>query len=134
MSSNSAIKYKPGTIINWHDQSATNPVIENPIVKPLYLQLFTSDKGPENLREIEGKDFFYLYDGTPSFKKHGQPLLQAAEIIKAGGRLLCKRVVAEDATLANLIVVAKVSTEQVQKVNEAGKPLYIDAVTGNNRL
>lgn len=130
MSSSSAIKNKPGTIINWKDQSATPVVVENPIIKPLFLQLFTSDKGPENLREIEGKDFFYLYDGTPSFKKHGQPLLQAAEIIKAGGRLLCKRVVAPDAALANLIVVAKVSTEQVQKVNEMGKPLYIDSVTG----
>lgn len=130
MSSNSVVKYKPGTIINWYDQSSTPTVVENPILKPLFLQLFTSDKGPEDLREIEGTDFFYQYDRIPSFKKHGQPLLQAAEIIKAGGKLLCKRVVASDATLANLIVVAKVSTEQVQKVNEEGKPLYIDAVTG----
>ena len=123
-------KNRPGTIINWIDQSAISNVIEEALVHPLYLQLFTSDKGPENLRTVNGNDFFHLYGSTPSFKKHGQPLIQAAEIIKAGGELLCKRVVADDAALANLIVVAKVSTEQVQKVDSAGKPLFIDADTG----
>lgn len=121
---------RPGTIINWVDQSAYGNVIEETIVRPLYLQLFTSDKGPETLRTVHGNDFFKLYGASPSFRKHGQPLLQAAEIVKAGGELLCKRIVAEDAALANLIVVAKVSSESVQKVDDAGKPLYIDADTG----
>lgn len=121
---------RPGVKINWKEQlSATNQVIET-IVRPLYLQLFTSDKGPEGLRTIHGNEFFNLYGHTPSFKKHGQPLIQAAEIIKAGGELLCKRVVANDATLANLIIVAKVSNEEVQKTDASGKPLYIDANTG----
>lgn len=121
---------RPGTIINWIDQSSSNNVIEETIIRPLYFQLFTSDKGPEGLRTIHGNEFFKLYGSNPSFKKHGQPLLQAAEIIKAGGELLCKRVVAEDATLANLVIVAKVSSELVQKVDATGKPLYIDADTG----
>lgn len=123
-------KNRPGTIINWIDQSAISNVIEETLVHPLYLQLFTSDKGPEDLRTVTGNDFFHLYGVSPSFKKHGQPLIQAAEIIKAGGELLCKRVVAEDAALANLVIVAKVSTEQVQKVDSTGKPLFIDADTG----
>lgn len=121
---------RPGTIINWHDQSASANVIEETIIRPLYFQLFTSDKGPEGLHTVHGNEFFSLYGSTPSFKKHGQPLIQAAEIIKAGGELLCKRVVAENAALANLVVVAKVSSEEVQKVDAAGKPLYIDATTG----
>ena len=121
---------RPGTVINWIDQSLTSNVIEEQIVRPLYLQLFTSDKGPEDLRIVHGNEFFNLYGSTPSFKKHGQPLLQAAEIIKAGGELLCKRVVAQDATLANLVVVAKVTSENVQKVDANGQPLYIDATTG----
>lgn len=121
---------RPGTIINWVDQVNSSNQIEEQLVRPLYLQLFSSDKGPEDLRTVYGNDFFKLYGNTPSFAKHGQPLIQAAEIIKAGGELLCKRVVAEDATLANLIVVAKVSSESVQKVDSTGKPLYIDADTG----
>lgn len=124
------IMNRPGTIINWIDQSTVDNVIEENIVRPLYLQLITSDKGPEDLRIVQGNEFFNLYGSTPSFKKHGQPLIQAAGIIKAGGELLCKRVVAEDAMLGNLVVVAKVSNEKVQKVDTEGKPLYIDATTG----
>ena len=121
---------RPGTTIRLYDQSATSNVVEDTLIRPLFLQLFTSDKGPENLRTVHGNEFFKLYGNTPSFKKHGQPLLQAAEIIKAGGEVLCKRIVAEDATLANLVVVAKVSSEQTQKTDSNGKPLYIDATTG----
>ena len=121
---------RPGTIINWIDQSATTNQIEETIIRPLYLQLFTSDKGPEGLRTVHGNEFFNLYGHTPSFKKHGQPLIQAAEIVKAGGELLCKRIVADNATLANLVILAKVSSKQVQKVNSMGKPVYIDATTG----
>lgn len=121
---------RPGTIINWFDQSESANVIEETIIRPLYFQLFTSDKGPEGLHTVHGNEFFSLYGSTPSFKKHGQPLIQAAEIIKAGGELLCKRVVAENASLANLVIVAKVSSEEVQKVDATGKPLYIDATTG----
>ena len=121
---------RPGVTINWFDQSTINNPIEETIVRPLFLQLFTSDKGPENLRTIHGDDFFKLYGNKPSFKKHGQPLLQAAQIIKAGGELLCKRVVAEDACLANFVVVAKVVNEKVQKTNAAGAALYINAETG----
>lgn len=121
---------RPGTIINWIDQSTSTNVIEDTIVRPLYLQLFTADKGPELLHTVHGDEFFKLYGASPSFKKHGQPLIQAAEIIKAGGEVLCKRVVADDATLANFVIVAKVSNESVQKTNSAGEALYIDADTG----
>ena len=123
-------KNRPGTIINWYDQPATNNVIEETIIRPLYLQLFTSDKGPELLHTVHGNEFFSLYGSNPSFKKHGQPLLQAAEIIKAGGEVLCKRIVAEDAALANLVVLAKVTNESVQKTDASGNALYIDADTG----
>lgn len=121
---------RPGTTINWIEQASSANTVEDTIIRPLFLQLFTSDKGPEGLTTIHGTDFFKMYGASPSFKKHGQPLIQAANIIKAGGELLCKRIVAEDATLANLIVVAKVSNVQVQKVDNNGKPLYIDSLTG----
>lgn len=121
---------RPGTIINWKDITESTNVIEEVAVRPLYFQLFTSDKGPEGLRTVYGNEFFKLYGSTPSFKNHGQPLIQAAGIIKAGGELLCKRVVADDATLANLVIVANVTKTEVQKTNTAGALLYIDADTG----
>ena len=125
---------RPGTIVRWHDQVASANLIEETIVRPLFLQLFTSDKGPETLRTTHGNEFFNLYGSSPSFKKHGQPLIQAAEIIKAGGEILCKRVVAEDAALANIVIVAKVLRESVQKSDASGNPLYIDADTGKETI
>ncbi len=123
-------KNRPGVIVNLYDRSATDITVEDTIIRPLFLQLFSSDKGPEDLRKIHGTDFFKMYGNNPSFKKHGQPLIQAAEIIKSGGELLCKRIVAEDATLANLVILAKVANEKVQKVDSNGKPLFIDKDTG----
>lgn len=121
----------PGTIDNWYDQSyETVPEIVDTAVKPLFLTAFSSDKGPVGLRRVSGENFYKLYGQNIDFNKHGQPLLQAASIINAGGELLCSRVVADDATLANTIIVATVKTIQTQKTNDAGELLYIDAVTG----
>ncbi len=119
---------RPGTIINWYDQSEQSTVadIQSYDSYPLFLAAFSADRGPEDMRVVKGQDFFKLYGSDILFEKHGQPLLQAANIANNGGRLLVKRVVAEDAKLANLAVVAKVKTVQVQKVDADGKPLYED--------
>lgn len=121
----------PGTIFEFIDQSdiALLP-LEQPIYKPMYMTGITSDKGPEEYRVVEGDLFFKLYGNKISFAKHGQPLLQAAAIINAGGRLFVKRIVDPASTLANLAVLAKVSKIEVQKTNANGIALYIDDVTG----
>jgi hypothetical protein len=72
------------------------------------MAVFSSDKGTEELIEIAGDDFNNMY-GTMNFAKHGQSAIQAQNIIDHGGRLLAKRVVADDSTLANLILIANVS-------------------------
>lgn len=100
----------PGTIFNWHDLSeigakSTSEAIDN---SPLLMQVFSSDKGTEELVEIKGSDFDAMY-GKMSFTKHGQSAIQAKAIIDAGGRLYAKRVVAEDSKLANLVITAKVT-------------------------
>lgn len=91
---------------------------------PMYLTAFSSDKGPEELIEVGGDQFFKLFGkrDTISYKRHGQPLLQAARSVEAGARLLCKRVVATDATLANLTVFAevKVQPRKIMKTKEDG--------------
>lgn len=122
---------RPGTIFNWIDQSGISRDIVQTAVMPLMLTAISSDKGPENLRRVHGEDFYKLYGYDVSYERHGQPLLQAANIINNGGELLVKRVVASDATLANAAVVVNVKSESVQKTNADGEKLYKDAISGN---
>lgn len=106
----------PGTIFNWHDNSGIETTTSsNEIVAPLLMQVFSADKGTEDLIEISGKDFDAMY-GKMSFERHGQSAIQAKAIIDAGGRLFAKRVVAEDSTLANVVLVANVSSAEDGKV------------------
>jgi hypothetical protein len=123
----------PGTKFNWYDNSwfsttTAETELDNP---PLILTAFSADKGTEEMIRIKGKDnFAKMYGTSLSFDKHGQVLLQAKNAIDAGAELLCKRVVASDATLSNAILTVEVSTSTVQRTDADGNPLYIDNVTG----
>lgn len=122
----------PGTIDEWFDESANKvPEVTDLASRPLFLAAFTADRGPTGLRRVSGQDFYKLYGLNCSYKKHGQPLIQAAAEISAGAELLCARVVAKDATLANLIITATVTAEKTQKIDIGGNPLYIDPITGD---
>lgn len=99
----------PGTIFNWHDQSGIQTKDVQPLDNsPLFLVVSSFDRGPEELTVVSDK-FYSLYGSKMNFDKHGQPALQAANMIDNGARLLVKRVVADDAKLANLIAVANVN-------------------------
>ena len=103
----------PATIFNWHDQSEipTSATQSGAIDDaPLFMQVFSSDKGTEDLVEISGSDFTSMY-GAMSFSRHGQSAIQAKNIIDAGGKLYAKRVVAKDSTLANVVICATVTKE-----------------------
>lgn len=119
----------PTSIFEIIDDSNTPAVASAESAQPLFMLGFSSEKGPEDLRIVKADTFNKLYGDDISFAKHGQPLLQAANIIKNGGTLLAKRVVADDATLANIAVIAKVKSVEVQKVNAQGQPLYTDSIT-----
>lgn len=82
--------------------------------------------------KVKGQEFYTRFadENSIDFDKYGQALLQAEAVIKEGGTLLAKRIVAENATLANIAVIAKVKNEQSQKVNEQSQPLYKDHSTG----
>lgn len=118
----------PGFIVEYDDQSdiTTLPITEVRN-QPLFGAIFTSDKGTEAWTRISGEDFFEMYGKNISFARHGQPLLQAAMSINAGAELFCKRLVADDATLANIGIVATLSDSTVQKTDTDGNPLYIDS-------
>lgn len=99
----------PGTMVNWYDQSASRESnVDNIDNSQLFFQVSSFDRGPEDLRVLSGKSFYDLYGSRMNFARHGQPALQAANIIDGGGQLLVKRVVAEDALLANVVAVASV--------------------------
>lgn len=123
---------KPSTTFNWVDLSGQTttetPVLE---VRPLFLAASSFDKGPEDMRRVYGDTFYKLYGQDISYVRHGQPAIQIANIIDAGGEVLIKRVVAPDATLANLIISATVTQTRAAKVDTvSGQPIYIDADTG----
>lgn len=67
-------------------------------------QTYTSDKGTEKWELLRGFDGFTDVKGPISFARHGQSMLTIAEVLRAGGVVLAKRMVSEDATLANITV------------------------------
>ena len=102
----------PGTIVTWHDSSVVQPTtVETVDNSPLFLVVSSFDRGPEKLVETSGRNFYNLFGNKMNFDKHGQPALQAANMIDHGARLLVKRLVADDAKLANLIAVATVKRQ-----------------------
>lgn len=121
---------RPDTIIVWNDQSGISRDIAPETVSPTFLMGISADKGPEEMMVVNADSFYKNFGTDISYEKHGQPLVQAAHIVDNGGKILIKRVVAPDATLANLSIIAYVETIQTQKVNENGEKLYIDATTG----
>lgn len=101
----------PGTIVNWFDESqltSTNAITNTINTAPLFMVVSSADKGPEDLMEVSDTDFQKLF-GTMKFAKHGQNGIQAQNIINNGGRLLFKRVVADDSTLANIVLCANIA-------------------------
>ncbi len=122
------------TIEDNSDISAISVASADEIDRPVYGQVFASPKGFEEWQtEIMGQTFFDIYGEKPSFSAYGQPLVQAGEIARAGGRLTTKRVVAPDSTLANLLVYAELYKATVQKYDTSGNPIFID-VDGNETI
>lgn len=92
------------------DQTADREIAVTAVNEPIPLAMaaFTSDKGPENWRVITSFDELTSNYGAISYARHGQPQLTVAEVLRAGGVVLGKRIVANDATLANVTIYARV--------------------------
>lgn len=123
----------PDVHIIWDDQSAI-PDLDRGFTDdtdyPIFMTVISADKGPEEWKtRINYSDFKDYYGTNISFEKHGQPLIQAANIADAGGKLTVKRVVAEDSRLANIGLVANVDVTQTQAIDEETElPLWISNV------
>lgn len=122
--------YSPHTYIDIIPKNAVTKTTQRSDNIPAFICCISSDKGPEDFRAVYGTDFYKLYGSQISFEKHGQPLVQAANIIDNGGMILVKRVVAEDATLANTVIWGVLKSGKIQKTDLEGEKLYIDANTG----
>lgn len=102
----------PGTEINkWYDETVeittTISTVDN---AALFMTASSFDKGPEAITRVSGTNFYSLFGSTNRYTKHGQAAIQASRIIDAGGELLIKRIVANDATLANVVFLATLNT------------------------
>ena len=99
-----------GTKVNWHEvlMSSGTPTVSNESL-PLFLCAFSADKGTESITNYTLADFQTMYGSNADYFKYGQPLIQAHSILQAGGRVLGKRLVADDATLANLVITAEIT-------------------------
>lgn len=97
---------------------------ENPVA--LYMMPYTSNKGTEEWELMYGFDGFTDAKGGISFNKHGQGLLSVAQALRAGAYVLGKRMVSNDATLANVTIRAKVV--KVDKISY----LYLYTKSGVN--
>ena len=115
-----------GTKINLHEvlQKRRQVTIADESI-PLFLCVFSSDKGTEEITNFTKDEFVSMYGSTADFFKYGQPLIQAHAIVNAGGRILAKRIVADDAHLANAVVFANVTQEAKDKKTADGKQLYL---------
>ena len=120
----------PNTTIIWDDQTTIarlNAPEGDGIDRPVFMTVFSSDKGPEQFQKnISGSTWFKLFGYKHDFFRHGQPLMQAAAIAQAGGLQYAKRIVANDSKLANLSLIARVTKGKQQKTDENGNRLYYD--------
>lgn len=121
------IKAVPGTEINIIDQSQINPKSNNIVNGPICLCAAACDKGTEDLTLYDSVIKFrnaHLNNNVVNFDKYGLPLYMVDELLESGVKVYFKRIVSNDAELANLGVVAVVNKIEEQKVDNEGRLLY----------
>ena len=95
---------------------------------PVFMGTYSSDKGTEDWSIITSLDDFIDQHGPISFARHGQAQLQIAEALRNGAYVFGKRIMSDDAKLANVTVKATV----VNSNNVSY--LYFGAVTNQDAI
>ena len=103
------MKGYPKTRFEIVNQTQIQEIPTNSVGTPtaLIMAPYTSDKGSEEWELMFGLENFTLRKGGISFAKHGQAQLTVAECLRNGAYVLGKRMVSEDATLANMTIKVK---------------------------
>ena len=91
---------------------------------------YTSDKGSEGWQMIRGLSNFTKTKGGINYEKHGQAQLTIAQVLRSGGLIFGKRMVSDDATLANATIRVRV----VQSDDVSYVYTYMTAATGAQNL
>lgn len=118
----------PGTDINVIDKSQIFKKSDSVNNGPILLAASACDKGPEELTLLTDIDRFrevYLENKVVNFNKFGLPLYLVDEVLSSGSSVYFKRIVAEDATLSNIAIIAVINKVESPKVNAEGLPLYL---------
>lgn len=92
---------------------------------PLILACGPTAKGDEDMAVYSGDTYRKMF-GDPDFKRFGQSSVQVQRMIDNGAKVLFKRVVATDAALANVTMLANIKVVPVKKsqFNPDGTPVY----------
>lgn len=104
------IKSYPRSQFDIVDQTNIQEIAQQATEMPLPMTMAaaTFDKGPEDWRLIMSLDDLTKEYGSISFVKHGQGQLTVADQLRSGAAVLLKRMVSEDAALANVTIRARV--------------------------
>ena len=93
---------------------------------------FSSDKGPETFQselDLNKALALYIKNRKTTFKKHGQPLLGMLQCVSNGGLAMTKRIVSNEAHLANVGVAVRVKSENKAKYTQDADgnqiPVYV---------
>jgi hypothetical protein len=95
------------------DESAIQESINMLEGGPIILAACATDRGREDMYLCNDVNQFIAEHGPINFKKYGQVQKQIEKNLAAGGRVLFKRIVAPAATLANIVVVATVTNDEI---------------------
>ena len=111
------MKSYPKTRFDIINQTQIQEINTNTVNEPvaLFMQPYTSNKGTEDWELLYGLDGFTNTKGGLNFAQHGQSQFLVANLLRSGSYVLAKRMVSENATLANVTVKAKV--HQVEGVS-----------------
>lgn len=110
MGTSSKVRGYPRTRFQLIDQTYIPEVDVNAVntKAAIIMVAYTSDKGSEGWEMIRGLKNFTTTKGGINFEKHGQAQLTIAEVLRNSGLIFGKRMVSDDATLANVTVRARV--------------------------
>lgn len=126
-------------VINQTQIQTINANTNNGKIIALYMQPYTSNKGTEDWELLTSLEGFTDTKGGMSFIKHGQAQLTVAQALRSGAYVLGKRMVCDDAKLANVTVRARVvktsklevTPGNVQNLGDTSN-VYLYTVSGTN--
>lgn len=118
----------PHDRLNIYDQSGYTERIPSEVVKdPIACIPFISERGvgPDNKFVIFNDPGSILSYGTPNIAKYGISMYTIEQYLLGGGSVLGMRLMPEDATHANLVLLAKHKVlEDIPVKDDQGRPLY----------